>query len=167
MPELKRLKLDLIPQALNKAERYRLLSEPRESESICLDILDADPENQDALEWLLLSLTDQIQLGRADAARAAKELLPRLRGDYERAYYAGVIAERTGKSHFMSGRPRSAFTAHEFFVQAMELYERAEQLSADDNDDAKLRWNSCARILESNPDLRPEPEEEYQPITSE
>ncbi len=167
MPELKRLKLELIPQALKKAERYRLLNEPRESESICLDVLEVDSQNQQALEWLLLSLTDQIHLGRADAARAAKELLPRLHGEYERAYYGGVIAERTAKSHFHSGRPRSAFTAHEFFGQAMELYERAEQLSAEDNDDAKLRWNSCSRILDSNSELRPEPEEEYQPITSE
>src|SRR6266496_4105649 len=45
MSELKRLHKDAIPAALEKAERYRLLNEPGEAESICLDILHVDPEN--------------------------------------------------------------------------------------------------------------------------
>jgi hypothetical protein len=46
MSELKSLHKDAIPAALGKAERYRLLNEPGEAESICLDILHVDPENQ-------------------------------------------------------------------------------------------------------------------------
>lgn len=57
-------KSELIPQALAKAERYRLLNEPAESESICGDILAADPGNQRALVWLLLSIADQMAFGR-------------------------------------------------------------------------------------------------------
>jgi len=49
MAELKRLHKDAIPAALEKAERYRLLNEPGEAESICLDILAVDPDNQRAL----------------------------------------------------------------------------------------------------------------------
>src|SRR5579864_3525344 len=57
--ELKTLSLEAVPRALAKAERYRLLNEPGEAESICRDALDADPDNQDALVMLLLALTDQ------------------------------------------------------------------------------------------------------------
>ena len=167
MPELKRLNPDLIGRALAKAERYRLLNEPLESESICLDILEVDPGNQEALRWLLLSLTDQIATGRSRASQDAQALLVKLESEFDRAYYGGVIAERVGKANLNSGVPRSDFAAYEFLRRAMTLYDRADELSAPDNDDAKLRWNTCARILESNPRLRPEPEAERQPITSE
>src|SRR2546429_8730065 len=49
MSELKQLSPHAIPSALEKAERYRLLNEPAEAESICLDVLEADPGNQHAL----------------------------------------------------------------------------------------------------------------------
>jgi hypothetical protein len=48
MYELKPLSREAIPAALEKAYRYRLLNEPLEAESICRDILEADPENQEA-----------------------------------------------------------------------------------------------------------------------
>jgi len=158
--ELKPLLPELIPQALEKAKRYRLLNEPVESESICRDILAADPDNQDALIWLLLSLTDQISLGRSHAAEEARALLPRLAGEYERAYYEGVLAERIGKERWRSHKPGSGYRAYEWLSRAMDLFERAEALSDTRNDDAKLRWNSCARLLEAHPDLCPEPESE-------
>ena len=41
MFELKHITHEAIPHALEKAERYRLLNEPEEAESICLDILAA------------------------------------------------------------------------------------------------------------------------------
>ena len=40
MFELKPLSQDAIPKALERADRYRLLNEPAEAESICLDILE-------------------------------------------------------------------------------------------------------------------------------
>jgi hypothetical protein len=52
--------LDSVPGALAKAERYRLLHEPTEAESICLDILEIEPENKQALVSLILALTDEI-----------------------------------------------------------------------------------------------------------
>ncbi len=167
MHELKPLLPELIPQALEKAKRYRLLNEPAESESICRDILAVDPGNQDALVWLLLSLTDQVELGRPDAAHEARKLTPKMAGEYERQYYAGVIAERVGKARWRSHVPGSGYEAYEWFRDAMEHYEKAETLSAADNDDAKLRWNSCARMLDSHPELRPEPEGDPTPILSE
>ena len=46
MFQLKSLSMEGITAALDKAERYRLLNEPREAESICLDVLEIDPENR-------------------------------------------------------------------------------------------------------------------------
>jgi hypothetical protein len=43
---LKPISKDGIPEAISKAELYRNLNEPGEAESICRDILAADPENQ-------------------------------------------------------------------------------------------------------------------------
>ena len=59
MFELKTLSPEAVPRALAKAERYRLLNEPAEAESICLDALNIDPDNQDLLVMLLLAITDQ------------------------------------------------------------------------------------------------------------
>ncbi len=46
MFELKSMSKSNISAALEKARCYRFLNEPMEAESICLDILDVDPENR-------------------------------------------------------------------------------------------------------------------------
>src|SRR5437667_11533045 len=94
MPELKSLHKDAIPAALEKAERYRLLNEPGEAESICLDILQVDPENQHAIITLLLALTDRFEKGYGVSDTQTKELLAQLKSEYERAYYSGIVAKR-------------------------------------------------------------------------
>ena len=60
MFELKPISHESVAGALAKAERYRLLNEPGEAESICRDILEIEPGNQQALISLILALTDQI-----------------------------------------------------------------------------------------------------------
>jgi hypothetical protein len=35
----------------------------------------------------------------------------------------------------------------------MQSYERAEGLRSPDNDEARLRWNACARVFNSHPAL--------------
>src|SRR5437879_10049684 len=86
MFELKPLSKEAIPKALEKADRYRLLNEPAEAESICLDILTADPDNQTALVTLILALTDQFDRVDFNIGHAQfNELLPRLRDEYQRA----------------------------------------------------------------------------------
>ena len=47
-------------------------NEPREAESICLDALEREPDNQEALKTLLLALTDQFRKEEARAIRAAE-----------------------------------------------------------------------------------------------
>jgi tetratricopeptide (TPR) repeat protein len=163
MFELKPLSKEAIPKALEKAERYRLLNEPVEAESICRDVLRIDPENQQALITLLLALTDQVEHGIADVVGQAREALSRLRGEYERAYYAGIICERRAKAQMLQGGPGSGYAAHAAFREAMDWYEKADSLRPPGNDDARLRWNTCVRILGRHPELRPVPEERWEP----
>jgi hypothetical protein len=163
--ELKPISRSGIEEALEKVERYRLLNEPALAESICLDILAIDPENQRALVRLLLSLTDQF--GQAVSPGKARELLPRLSGLYEQTYYAGIIWERAAHAQLRKASPNSAFSAYEAFREAMACYERAEAIRPPSNDDAILRWNTCARILMRDRNLRPRPEENFEPVMGE
>src|SRR6266446_5667640 len=96
--EFKPLSREAIPAALEKAMRYRLLNEPGEAESISLDVLRIEPDNQQALVILLLALTDRFSRGYAVGVTQARELLPRLRDPYEQAYYARIISERRAKA---------------------------------------------------------------------
>ena len=161
MFELKPISREAIPEALTKVRRYRLLNEPWQAESICLDILRVDPGNEEALVMLLLSLTDQF--GKGVSQSKAREILPRLKDQYEREYYSGIICERWAASLVEHGSLGAGFTAYQCLREAMEHYERAEATRPPDNDDALLRWNTCARILMRNPELRPRGEEAFEP----
>lgn len=150
MFDLKPLSREAIPAALERATRYRLLNEPAEAESICLDVLIAEPDNQEALVILLLAVTDRFSKGYGVSDTQAQELLSRLQGEYNRAYYAGIICERKAKAQLHNGSPGSGFTAYEFLREAMAWFEKAEALRPAGNDDALLRWNACARITMMN-----------------
>ncbi len=163
MFELKPLPKEAIPRALEKAQRYRLLNEPVEAQSICLDVLRIDPENESALVCLLLALTDQFDEEIQDAVVQAREVLPRLRDGYSRAYYAGIICERRAKAQLKHRGPGSGYVAYGAFREALGWYEKAEALRPAGNDDALLRWNTCARILMRDPHLVPEPEDRTEP----
>src|SRR6478609_1378253 len=113
MSELKALHKEAIPAALEKATRYRLLNEPGEAESICLDVLHADPENQEAIITLTLALTDRFTRGYGVSATQAKELLSRIKSEYDRAYYTGIFAERRGKAKLSQNTPDCRFQAHD------------------------------------------------------
>jgi hypothetical protein len=149
MFQLKPISKDAIPRALEKAERYRLLNEPKEAESICLDIIQVDPENQQALITLLLALTDQFEANspQTGVRARARELLAKLSGEYERAYYAGIIHERKARAQLKQGFLGAGSLAYEGFREAMDWYERAESIRPPGNDDAELRWNCCARAI--------------------
>ena len=153
MRELKALSEDAIDSALAKAERYRFLNEPEEAESICLDILQIDTTNQSATITLLLALTDQFGHTLGTHARA-RELLSHLQSEYDRSYYAGIIAERRAKAQLARGAGASV-GVYDWIVEAMRDFERAERLRPAGNDDARLRWNACARFLDRHPHLRP------------
>jgi hypothetical protein len=161
MADYKRITADAIPRALAKAERYRLLNEPEEAESICEDILHIDSDNQQALVMMTLALTDSFQKNVARVHQRAHSILSRLRDPYEHAYYEGIISERWAKAQYDPQR-------HNPFVynglrEAMSFYEQAQALSPAGNDDAVLRLNACVRFIENNQIVKPSSEEQELP----
>jgi hypothetical protein len=161
--ELKRISSASIPGALQKAERYRIINDPSSAESICLDVLEVDPRNQEALVTLLLAITDQLAEAPAEGTRRAQELLPRLNDEYKRLYYAGIICERCAKAHLRRGAMGSGELAYHWFREAMDWYEKAEARRPAGNDEPILRWNTCARILARDRHIRPRVEEPATP----
>jgi hypothetical protein len=162
--ELKPIAQDSIPRALERAERYRLLNEPRLAESICLDVLAIEPSNQDALSCMLLALTDQFGHGTGPLLERAKQLLPRLADDFDKAYYAGIISERFARQQLLQNHPGARFSAYDYLVDAMEHYAAAEPLAPDGNDDAILRHNTCVRMIEWHRLTAPVPDEQELPL---
>ena len=159
--QLKPITPEGIPSALQKAERYRLLNESSAAESICLDVLEIDPKNQEALVSLLLSITDQFVDELADGVHRAREVIPRLTDEYDRAYYAGIICERRANAQLHRGALGSAEVASEWFHDAMRWYEKAEKMRPHGNDESILRWNTCARMLAKHE--RADSRREYEP----
>lgn len=153
--QIKPISLAAIPLALDKAERYRLLNQPWAAESICLDVLTIDPGNQKALQILLLARTDQFGAESAAMTAKARESLSHFTSEYDRAYYAGIICERRARAQLERHVPGAGHDAHEWLTEAMELYQRAEAIRPAGDDDAILRWNSCARLLNDSPHIAP------------
>jgi len=166
MTELKPISPDGVPGALAKAERYRLLNEPSDAESICQDILEIEPANQQALISLLLALTDQIPHDPSAFANALA-VSARLEAPYDRAYYAGIAWERRAKAYYSGTGQSPHHTAYQWIMQALKLFEEAERQRVASNDDSVLRWNACVRFLARHKELAPMAEEVSEPILSE
>jgi len=133
-----------IPRALTRAERYRLLNEPFQAESICRDILAADPGNQEAAIGLLLALTDMFDAGEAKL-NDVRPIARSLSGAYEKLYYEGLAEERWACSLITQNYPPASIYDH--FLLAMQRFEAAKKLAPSGNDDAVLRWNCCVRLI--------------------
>jgi hypothetical protein len=146
--ELKSLSKEGIPAAVTKAEKYRLLNDPVMAESICLDIMEVEPEHEEAAVILLLSLTDQFGIGGSShAPKKARELVEGFKDEFKRIYYTGLINERRGTASLKSDIPGSNHDAYEWYRDAMDLYEKAQTLQPPGDNDAILRWNTCARVI--------------------
>jgi hypothetical protein len=164
--QLKTLSSEAVARAVARAERYRLLNEPGEAQSICRDALDDEPDNQAALTTLLLALTEQFDNDTSCVADAWTTVA-RLRDEYERAYYSGIVYERRAKARLRHGMPGCGPQAYEWLRVAMTWYEKAEAIRPAANDDALLRWNACARLIMRDRHLVPQTEERGEPILLE
>lgn len=154
--KLKPLSKDGVEAALAKAEHYRLLNSPKLAESICLDILEVDKDNQKAHIVLLLALTDQFGQSTMTVAKEAQDIVINLKDEYSRLYYTGIIHERQGNVALNSAVHGSDFDAYEWYLEAMDYYEKAQALQPSTNNDPILRWNTCARtIMQFNLEERP------------
>ncbi len=155
MYDLKTITSESIPEALKKAERYRLLGEPDDAESICLDILAVDPENQQALITMILALSDKFSMGDLSPSyEKARELVDKLDTARGKTYYLGILYERRAKHYLKKGGPGSEEASYGWFIKAMDAFDQALTECDPPNQGAILRWNSCARILNSNPDIK-------------
>jgi hypothetical protein len=152
MHELKPISRQAIAAALARAERYRLLNEPGEAESICRDVLAAEPGNQEAIIMLILAMTDQFARSATRGVAPARELAQGLRDPYERLYYSGVISERWGKAEMR--RTAAGGVSQEWLREAMRLFEQAMEVSPPGNEESILRWNACARLLNREEESR-------------
>lgn len=170
MAELKKLSAAAIPAALVKAERYRLLNEPEQAESICEDVLAIDPDNAEAKAMLILALTDQLADGSHDRGAAlarAQALASTVASEYHRAYFRGLIAERRARALLSRGGAGSRAAAGEWLREAMQRFAEAEPQRPADDDAAILRWNACARLLERHPELGVPADDGAEPVMSE
>jgi hypothetical protein len=163
---LKPISRDSVAGALAKAERYRLLNEPTEAESICRDILEIAPANREARISLILALTDEFAQDNRAFASAVEEAAG-LESAYDRAYYAGIAWERRAKAFHEAGRLGSGGPVYDWIVRALGLFEEAERLRLAGNDDPILRWNACVRFLERHKTVGPKAEDVKEPILSE
>ncbi len=155
MVALKALKPEAVPSALEMAKRYRLLSEPHEAESICLDILAVAPGHQEALITLALALTDKFaEDGLKPAFDTAVDVVGQLSDAYCKSYYTAIVYERRAKFHLKQEGPGSGAVAYDWLIKALKFYGEALASCDPDNQDAVLRWNSCARIINTHPDVK-------------
>ena len=161
--QLKPLSREGIAAALDKAEHYRLLNQPRLAESICLDILAVDGDNPTASVILLLALTDQFGKSSSKSSKQALLLAQGLQDEYSRKYYTGIVHERQAGNALSSGIPGADFDAYEWYLEAMDCFEQAEAIHPPGNDDAVLRWNTCARTI-AQYNLRERPLDDGEPL---
>lgn len=150
-PQFKTISSSGIHEALSKAQHYRYLNQAEEAESICLDILVVEPENQKALRLLGLAITDQFTGAMSDRHKDAMEYFEKLTSPYERSYYLGILHERRAKAQMRAGHLAHSLVTS--FENAMHFYEEAEKVRPKGNDDALLRWNRCLRLKQSIPEL--------------
>ena len=155
------LSKDSIPDALKKAERYRLLGEPDEAESVCLDILQVDPDNQDARVDLILAISDQFGRERRPRVDLAMKLVAELTDEYQRRYYEAVVLERAARAHIDLDTPPVLVFLR--YCEAMDKFASAAAIRPVGDDSAVIRWNACVRAIRRR-QLQPGLEaEEFEP----
>jgi hypothetical protein len=146
--KLKAISLEGVESALAKVELYRFLNEPEEAESICHDVLAAQPGQQMALRLLGLTITDQFTGSASDRYTEVENTFQQLSDRYERLYYTGLLHERRAKAQLRAGRP--PYTLLVLLEEAMKCYEEAEHIRPVGNDESILRWNRCVRLIRSH-----------------
>ena len=99
--------------------------------------------------------------------RRARETLARLTDDYERAYYAGLICERLAKAALDHRAPGSRFIGLRRAARGDGVVREGGGDPPGGDDDAILRWNTCARLLNQSPHIAPRGERCAEPVIGE
>ena len=159
MSELKPLSESAVEHAIEKARHYRLLNQPEQAESICHDVLQLQPENQDALIALALAKSDQLIDGNPAILDSARQVVAKLQRPYHQNYYDALLSERQAMALLKRKGKRSSLVALQFFNEALSKYEQAIQNKPPDEDEAILRWNFCTRMIDQHQLKTIDPEE--------
>ena len=109
------------------------------------------PISRDGIPAALAKAERYRLLNEPGEAARADGLLDRLSDRYEHEYYKGIIRERRAKAALQRDSFHSSASAVGWLHDAMECFDRAEALKPAHNDDAVLRWNACARLLQRLP----------------
>lgn len=141
------INVNSVELALDKARQYRSLLEPEMAESICLDILNINQDNQQALVIYILALSDQLHHpDKQSQIKVIQSVIEKLDSEYQRHYYTGLLNER--QARFLLSQPMSRSFAYDYFIEAFKHYELAKPLGPENNDEAILRSNSCIRTIQ-------------------
>ena len=163
IPDIKPISREGVGAALLKAHRYRVLNDSVAAESICLDVLGVEPDNEEALVMHVLAITDQFASGHGEDRTRALAAVERLHDAYKNAYYNGVICERWAKAVLHRAGPQASEIAFDWLEKALVWYAQAEQSGPAGNDEAILRWNTCVRMMTRDSRLRPTEAEVWEP----
>ncbi len=148
--ELKQLRERSLTAAVDLAKHYRALNQPEDAESICRDILDVAPQDEEAWRTLGLALTDQFPVAWMTLFDEACAAFAKLSSDFERMYYTAIAWERYAKAQLVAGRARNAIHA---FEEALARFEQADELGPPDDPASILHYNRCVRALTMDPEL--------------
>ena len=65
------------------------------------------------------------------------------------------MCERRAHAHLHQRTPGSGNLVYNLLREAMEFFEQAGQVRPANNDDAVLRWNTCARVIMKHDHIQP------------
>ncbi|MEE3327469.1 MAG: hypothetical protein VX252_09050 [Myxococcota bacterium] len=152
--DIKTLEAADLEKALAAAKATWAELRAEDTESICLDILDLDPQNRSALELLLRSRIELLKKGLPQSVARAQELIPRLDSTFDQAFYSGMLREAQARYLLEKRGRETSRVAYSWFRHAMDDFEEASAI-ATDRIEPKLRWNACLRTLKNNPQCVP------------
>jgi len=127
---------------------YRYLNEPEEAESICRDVLAAEPKHMLGCgRWV--SNNGSVYGETSDRYSESRRFF----SDWQNptsVCITWVCCARPGEGAVACRR-----APHTLLLcwRSAAIFRRAEKVHPPGNDDAILRWNRCVRLLQSQPDF--------------
>lgn len=106
---------------------------------------------------MILALTDQFPDGaHPQAAVEAEKAAARIQDEYKRLYLSDIIRERRGKAMLAAAVPARHGRRRNGCVKRCRATSVRKPLRPAGNDEAVLRWNTCARLLMTIPSTAPD-----------
>lgn len=146
MPKPKQISPSDVDHTLGLAVQYRMCGNGAVAESMCLDVLAVEADNQAALEELLHVYAGRITQGIRTALADARGVLERLSDPVTHAFCSGLIYEVQARRLVARHDLPAAEAAQELFGFAVEQFEQAAD-TAENPLESRLRANACLRAM--------------------